>query len=699
MAPRRQSLVSGPLGNAASNLLAVSPNVLEYFLPGFATIQSFFQQWLNIDITKLVTTFFLFGVFSSSIQKMSSGIYNWLTRFLTASVSIPASDRLNREVLLWMSTNVVTQTGTRVLAAQSGRSLGNDMGMMINPPMPPPPGLPRPPTRHTRPKKSKSKALLAGAPIDYYPSFGSTWFWFRGRLFLFRRCGTKYDSQGIDDYWSAPDGSEHIVLLCVGRSPEPLKRFLEVCRENANKKTETFTSIHLCQDGFRAMWDTHMLRPARPLHTVDLDEVLKKDIVADIEAYLAPSTRRFYARRGIPYRRGYLFHGEPGTGKTSFCLALAGYFNLELYALNLSNLMNAAGLLRLFATLPQECIIVLEDIDSAGIQREASEDFSWYDNTNSPHGGPPPPPPPPPPPGAVTLSGLLNALDGLASQEGRVLIMTSNTPDALDKALIRPGRVDRQICFGLLTPSVAESIFIRMFTMDEDSDDGENPSSETCLEASSELNTAVNGTIPGTLLPDIDPAALRALAHDFGTRIPPDTLSPAEVQGFLLQHRDSPATAVEKIEEWIEELKRTRETKKKEKEEALEKRRHDIMEANERMYTKRRERELVVEKIAETMQGRRRRRATNEKVKRGRRSDTKSRQKKEDGWVTSEEVDLPEGKDVDGLLKKADTPDGGLNTSTAPAAVIEPAKEPELNFDSIIAPPALPTKVLTNGVH
>lgn len=77
------------------------------------------------------------------------------------------------------------------------------------------------------------------------------------------------------------------------------------------------------------------VRPTRSLATIDIDQDQKQALIDDIMKYLRPAERRFYARRGVPYRRGYLFYGPPGTGKTSMSLVLAGAFGLELYALNL----------------------------------------------------------------------------------------------------------------------------------------------------------------------------------------------------------------------------------------------------------------------------------------------------------------------------------------------------------------------------
>jgi chaperone BCS1 len=203
-----------------------------------------------------------------------------------------------------------------------------------------------------------------------------------------------------------------------------------------------------------------------------MDETIKSDLVKDAEYYYSEESRSFFADCGIPYRRGYLFHGPPGTGKSSFSAALAGHLGCDIYHINLSTgSINDATLHRLFLGLPRKCVVVLEDIDSAGIGREQAPSGERAESAPAGvglQGGIGPLPKLPydrllsQPRKSVTLSGLLNAIDGNASQEGRLLIMTSNAPDALDAALTRPGRIDKKVYFGNMDSSAGKSIFKRL---------------------------------------------------------------------------------------------------------------------------------------------------------------------------------------------------------------------------------------------
>ena len=78
--------------------------------------------------------------------------------------------------------------------------------------------------------------------------------------------------------------------------------------------------------------------------------------------------------RGIPYRRGYLLHGPPGCGKSSFIYALAGHLSFDICMLSLNSEGLTDDRLELaLSNVPQQAIVLLEDIDAAFVQRKAGE--------------------------------------------------------------------------------------------------------------------------------------------------------------------------------------------------------------------------------------------------------------------------------------------------------------------------------------
>lgn len=189
----------------------------------------------------------------------------------------------------------------------------------------------------------------------------------------------------------------------------------------------------------RPHWSRAQARLRRPLSTVILDKQQKDIIVDDIRNFLTRSGVLWYQEKGLPLRLGYLFSGPPGTGKSSLAFALAGNFGLPVYMLNLSSPnFNDDNIEALFADLPRHCIALLEDVDATqplsrdlSDSKEAGEDDSLIPGSSdsddedilpSPaskrarrakgsldakKGG-----------NSVTLSGLLNAIDGVAASEG-----------------------------------------------------------------------------------------------------------------------------------------------------------------------------------------------------------------------------------------------------------------------------------------
>lgn len=354
----------------------------------------------------------------------------------------------------------------------------------------------------------------------------------------------RMNQQTLDDGYNDNDKSSKqdsgmIVLTCLGFSTKPLKRFLNDCRFAALISRSSMTTFHtpgFYTAGFPNLykWSKGIVRPSRPIDTIDIEQEKKQALIDDIYDYLRPVSRRYYARRGIPYRRGYLFYGPPGTGKTSMSLALAGLFGLELFILNIGSHKGGSRTLEsLFAKLPSKCVVLLEDIDSAGLKREKmrSQAPSRGDDDDT-----------------ITLSDVLNIIDGISSREGRIIIMTTNHPETLDPALIRPGRIDMQVFFGPLSAESAALVFMRMYSRDANEyNDGEEI--VNIATHNHQLGAhATSGKLP--ILLD-DKEQLQKLAERFAREIPPDRFTAAEVQNFLLMKGKDPAPALADVGVWV----------------------------------------------------------------------------------------------------------------------------------------------------
>ncbi|KAI9758068.1 MAG: hypothetical protein M4579_003199 [Chaenotheca gracillima] len=185
-------------------------------------------------------------------------------------------------------------------------------------------------------------------------------------------------------------------------------------------------------------------RRKRPLESVILHQGVKERILEDVNDFLQSGS--WYYDRGIPYRRGYLLHGTPGSGKTSFIQALAGKLDYNIALLNLSERgLTDDRLSHLLTNVPPRTVVLLEDVDAAFSNRRQQTEVDGYRGAN------------------VTFSGLLNALDGVASAEERIVFLTTNHVERLDEALVRPGRVDMTVRLGEASVSQIGQMWDRFY--------------------------------------------------------------------------------------------------------------------------------------------------------------------------------------------------------------------------------------------
>lgn len=185
-------------------------------------------------------------------------------------------------------------------------------------------------------------------------------------------------------------------------------------------------------------------------------------------------------------------YGPPGTGKTSFILALAGHLKLSICTLNLSgNELDDERLNKVLEIAPRNAIILLEDVDAIFVERTSVSQKREGRK--------------------VSFSGLLNALDGVRSQEGRVLFLTTNHIEKLDPALLRPGRADVHVKLDYATSKQIQRMFQRFF-----------------------------------------PNLPQKIAEDFTNKVPANKLSMAKLQGHLLRYKKDAQKAIDNVNELTE---------------------------------------------------------------------------------------------------------------------------------------------------
>lgn len=217
---------------------------------------------------------------------------------------------------------------------------------------------------------------------------------------------------------------EKVSLSQFGRSPARLQAFLQAAIDaRAARETDTL-SVYIPNPFHGGDWMRARLGSRRPLSSVVLKTGQGESLLADLEHFFA--SRERYAQLGIPWRRGYLLYGPPGTGKTSLVTALASELRLNVCTLSLASpIVTDEKIHTLLAAVPQRSLLLIEDVDAFFRERDAAHAQV-----------------------KLSFSGFLNALDGVATQEGTVLFMTTNHVERLDPALIRAGRIDEQVELG-----------------------------------------------------------------------------------------------------------------------------------------------------------------------------------------------------------------------------------------------------------
>ncbi|GMY12111.1 AAA-ATPase At3g50940-like [Fagus crenata] len=223
-----------------------------------------------------------------------------------------------------------------------------------------------------------------------------------------------------------------------------LTSYLPSIVKEAKSKKQEIKSLKIFTVGPDSMyasladiWTSTNLDHPATFDTLAMESEIKNLILKDLERFV--KRKEYYRKVGKAWKRGYLLYGPPGTGKSSLIAAMANYLNFDIYDLELTEIQYNSELRRLLIAMANRSILVVEDIDcTIEFQDRLVESESSRHSQQK----------------QVTLSGLLNFIDGLWSSCGdeRIIVFTTNHKEKLDSALLRPGRMDVHVHMSYCTP-------------------------------------------------------------------------------------------------------------------------------------------------------------------------------------------------------------------------------------------------------
>ena len=433
------------------NLASVMEYIISNFLPSFSFLIPYYKSHTRQARFLSILLVAYWGI-PFIIDKIKS--LRRIPAILTSSVSINSLDgELYDQVVRWSATQRNYNPSQSLIAFTNAGNTSNaqlraNQGLLD---MTDPYGTLPPGARGSRvTPKLKSE-------VKYRTGLGWQILIFRRRVFFLE----EYESRDMHYSGHQSRRGSVLKLYTIGRSRNAIDSLLQHIHKTSRAKETEYCMVYGIGDsggGYARSslnrWQLLSARQKRSLDTIVLAENHKSQIVKDLTDYLSSETERWYLERGIPYRRGYLFWGPPGTGKSSMAICLASKFELPIYMISLLNMeLNDASLLTLFQCLPKRCIVLLEDVDAAGLDRKSQirkaqqrprqhdewsglNEYSVLPPTDSFREK-----------SIVSLSGLLNAIDGVMAPEGHILVMTTNKPEDLDEALVRSGRVSVRVGF------------------------------------------------------------------------------------------------------------------------------------------------------------------------------------------------------------------------------------------------------------
>ncbi|RDB26722.1 putative mitochondrial chaperone BCS1-B [Hypsizygus marmoreus] len=568
------------IGNATTDF-PTSISALLTFLVSFSAL----REWLKLIVV---------GGILESCRRLLMAVYNKFTGSFFISASFDQNDASYNWILVWLAKQ---PSWSRTRDVQiSTKSFGSNS----------------PAVELDGEEDRSNEFFKSSRKISFLPSASLTYtLWYRGRWMSVTRVQSQAGIYG--------DKENTLYIRILSRDHKILTELLQEARRYYMAGQENNMCVYVSDSSNR--WNHVACRARRSMRSIVLDPGIKEVLVEDAQDFL--NSKSWYAERGIPFRRGYLLYGAPGSGKTSMIHCMAGELGLDVYILSLSRAgLDDASLSELVNALPERCVALMEDIDAAfthGVSRGEDDSDDSEGAGSSKEGGKDKGKEKDKDKGGekgtttttskLSLSGLLNALDGVGAQEGRILFATTNRYAALDPALCRPGRMDLHIEFRNASRYQARELFERFYLpsegVGEEKDKGkvengkdkvENGKDEEVVEETekeggdsgygSDADQQQTKNEKGVLTPT-EPSALTgathtgrapplsrprilSLAEQFAGAIPERECSMASLQGYLMTYKTRPVQAAREARVWVEkerERRKKREGKWKGKEE------------------------------------------------------------------------------------------------------------------------------------
>lgn len=524
-------------------------------LNGFGSLISFI---LSISALRDWAKLLIIGSFFETCRRLLATLWSSTIDSFFLTASFADYDDSYKWMMIWLSKQPSWKNVRNVNISTSERYLGH---------------APR----------SEEELDPSGKPkVSYLPAVsGSYTLWYKYTWMRITRISEPIPGWG-------PNNRDSLTISILARNHDILSTILQDAKKAYQDAQGSSITIYVSDS--TNCWRELATRRKRPLDSIILDPGIRELIVDDAEDFLA--SKRWYAERGIPFRRGYLLYGAPGSGKTSLIHSIAGELELDVYIISLSRSgLDDTGLSELISDLPERCIALMEDIDAALHNSLSREDPPTPPNKTAE-------PIPIPSPGLpthttsrVSLSGLLNALDGIGAQEGRILFATTNKYSSLDPALCRPGRMDLHVEFKLASRHQADELFRRFYLpsspktpVDDDQEPNSNPaqshpngsthdggssnlidlgipentvdsplpSPPACSEQYERVAPTYIGMRHRGHAPKLSSEQLSALAAQFASAIPEREVSMAALQGYLMSRKSRPLEAAREVSAWLQ---------------------------------------------------------------------------------------------------------------------------------------------------